>query len=199
MIRRRLHMLVGPTLALLAGCADLLDVQPLSGVLEGGVDGKVIADAAPSDGGCQIAWVDASGGAVPNGAVPNSDVDSSVVVYVCRVDAPALGVVPGKLLPGWACFYGNGQVELLSQDYQVLVPEDCSMAWVPAVANVAPPNSLVCGEDLEGGVLYSCRAGDTAEHAGELGHMGWSTGHDCLYSYSGASFSTADFDLLTAP
>jgi hypothetical protein len=190
-------LLLAPAALLLASCADLLGVEPLSGS-DAAPSAASDAGVLPESGGCVITWVDASGGAVPVGAVPNPVPGSSAELYVCRVSSPTLGVLPGKLLPGWDCYYGDGRSELISQEYEVLVPAQCSLAWEPAPTGVAPVGALVCGEDPDGGILYSCRVGTAGADPGELGHVGWSTGHACVYSLSGQSLSTGDFDVLTA-
>jgi Protein of unknown function (DUF3421) len=190
-------LLLGPAALSLAGCADLLGVEPLSGSDGGSSDAS--DGGGPEGDGCVITWVDSSGGVPPPaGAVPNPVPGSGAVLYVCRVSTPTLGVIPGKLLPGWACYYSNGQAEVTASSYEVLVPEGCTLAWGPAALGDLPVGALVCGEDSDGGVLYSCRVGTTGANPGELGHVGWSTGHECWYSLDGASLTATDFDVLTA-
>lgn len=212
--RSRLALVVVAA-ASLAGCAGLIGFEPLSGSDAGpdasatttdagadadvGVPGPADATTLP-EASCVIAWVDASGGQVPPGAVPNEAVgDSGIAIYICRVSSPTLGLVPGKLLPSWACYYGDGVSEQLSQDYQVLVPTGCPVDWAYAPYGIAPADALVCGQDLEGGIFYSCRVTDAGAMPGELGHMGWSTNHQCVYSYGGQSLTTGTFDVLTVP
>jgi hypothetical protein len=201
----RRTLLFGSAFALVAGCADLLGVVPLSGPDASTPDmpdgGATPQDAQPisQDAGCVITWVDASGGAVPSGAVPNPVPGSVVEIYVCRASSPTLGVIPGKLLPAYACYYGDGQqTEIQASDYQVLVPEQCTLAWKPAPTGVAPVGAIVTGHSLDGGELYSCRVTTPGGDPGELGHEGWLTDHACVYSLSGSSLSTTDFDVLTA-
>jgi hypothetical protein len=202
---------VAGALVLLAACADLLGVAPLTGSdsgsgsgfeasTEGDAGGDAAGDAAVAteSDACTIAWVDASSGTVPPGAVPNPVQGSTASLYVCRVATPTLGVVPGKLLPDFACYYGNGTSEVLAPSYQVLVPSRCTLAWDPAPLGNLPVDALVCGETADGGLLYSCRAGTTDPHPGELGHVGQATDHECLYSLSGQSLLATDFDILTA-
>ena len=182
----------------LAGCADLLGVEPLSGS-DGGSSDVSDGGAGPEGDGCVITWVDSSGGVPPPaGAVAYPVSGSGAVLYVCRVSTPTLGVIPGKLLPGWTCYYSDGQAEVAASSYEVLVPEGCTLAWGPADDDNLPVGALVCGEDSDGGALYSCRVGTTGANPGELGHVGWSTGHECLYSLDGASLTATDFDVLTA-
>jgi hypothetical protein len=178
-------MLLAPSLVLLAGCADLLGVQELSG-----------ADAGEAFG-CDAVWVDGSVGEVPPGAVPNGPLDASFVDYVCRVWSGS-AAIPGKLLSPWYCYYGDGSGEVTAAYYQVLVPTGCAVAWQLAPAGVTPPGTLRCGQDSQGLPLYSCRA----EHeggggSGDLGYMGWSTNHTCVYSNAGQSHSIDTFDVLT--
>ncbi len=217
---RRL-LVLGSALTL-AACADLLGVEPLSGAdaaspvasdsgaadsgaSDSGPSDAVAADAGASDagqasesGGCVITWVDSSGGVPVPGAVPNPVTGSTADLYVCRVAAASLGVIPGKLLPGYACYYGDGQSEVTASSYQVLVPEGCTLAWGPAALGDLPFDAVVCGQSGDGGALYSCRAGPSEAYPGELGHVGWSTNHECVYSLSGASLTATDFDVLTA-
>jgi hypothetical protein len=147
-----------------------------------------------------ITWVDATAGAVPNGAFASTVPGSIVVLYVCRVATATYGVVPGKLRPGYGCYYGEvGQPEALSLDYEVLVPSNCTLTWVMAPGGVTPVGGIVSGESLDGGQLLSCQVEDGGADPGEIGHEGWSTSHECAYSLSGASLTTAsDFDILAA-
>jgi len=191
-------LLLAATALSLAGCADLIGVEPLAGS-DGGSSAISDAEAGLAEDGCVITWVDSGGGVPPpSGAVPYSVAGSGAVLYVCRVSIPTLGVIPGKLLPGWACYYSNGQMEVTASNYEVLVPDRCTLAWGPAALGDLPVDALVCGEDGDGGSLYSCRVGTTGANPGELGHVGWSTGHECLYSLDGASLVATDFDVLTA-
>jgi hypothetical protein len=205
------QLLLGAAIAHLAGCADLLGVVPLSGTdasadvtPEGGAgaDSGSALDAGPTPeagGGCAISWVDASSGAVPAGAVPNPVPGSTVEIYVCRASSATLGTVPGKLLPGYACYYGDGQqTEIAASDYAVFVPQQCTLAWKPSPSGVDPVGAVVTGALLDGGLLYSCRVSTTGPDPGELGHEGWSTDHECVYSLSGQSLRATDFDVLTA-
>jgi hypothetical protein len=141
--------------------------------------------------------VDASGGVVPPGAVNADPIDAhTVTIYVCRVAAGS-DLIPGKLRPDYGCYYGNLDAgEELSTDYQVLVPVDCTAGWMPGPAGVAPPNAPVCGHDSQGNPLYSCKVNQPAQDEGELGHVGWGTNHDCIYSLSTQSLTSTDFDIL---
>ncbi len=200
--------------ALLAACGSLLGVEPLSGE-DAGVDAStgVVADAGGLDAGatdapttpldspsasreCGLAWVDASGGVVPAGAVVN---EPSGKIYVCHAST-GTEVVPGKLLPGYGCYYGDGDAEVLTVDYQVLVPNGCLLDWRPAPGGVVSGSAFPCGTESNGDPYWSCRATapDTPDtYIDELGHMGWETNHLCVYSYGGASLSTDTFDVLT--
>ena len=140
--------------------------------------------------------MDATGGYVPPGAVPGEPPgDTGVSIYVCHT-AVGNDVIPGKLLPAYGCYYGNGDAEALAGDYQVLVPVGCSIGWRAAPGGVVPANVFACGQDSQG-VLYSCRVEQPSTYIGELGHMGWGTNHQCVYSYAGSSLSTDVFDVLT--
>jgi hypothetical protein len=191
--------------ALLAGCAGLLGVEPLTGD-DAGIEGG--ASDAPTDAlaevsaldagpaGCTAVWVDASGGAVPPGAVNADPIDAhTVTIYVCRTGAGA-DLVPGKLRPDYGCYYGDGDAEAFSLTYQVLVPSACTVAWMAAPDGVTPANAVPCGKDSQGD-LYSCRVTQPAADEGELGHTGWGTNHQCTYSLSGLSFTSTVFDVLT--
>jgi hypothetical protein len=177
-------MLLAPALVLLEGCADLLGVQALSG------------DAGTV--GCDAIWVDAGVGGVPPGAVPNGPLDASFVDYVCRVWSGS-AAIPGKLLSTWYCYYGDGTGEVHSSDYEVLVPAGCTVDWAPATpSGVPPPWIFQSGQDSQGLPLYSCRV----EHeggggSGDLGHMGMSTNHACVYSNAQQSLSSTTYDVLT--
>jgi hypothetical protein len=175
-------MLLAPSLVLLVGCADLLGVQELS--------------ATDAGAGCEVVWVDASVGQVPPGAVPNGPLDASFVDYVCRVWSGS-AAIPGKLLSPWYCYYGDGSGEVHASDYQVLVPTGCSVAWEGAPAGVTPPWTLQCGQDTQGQPLYSCRVEQGDAGTGNLGYMGLSTNHVCVYSLSNQSLTSDTFDVLT--
>jgi hypothetical protein len=204
------QLLLGPAIAFVAGCSGLLGIQTLYGS-DAGPD---VFDAAPDsafvdtglfdagspapadDGGCQIVWVDASGGAYPAGAVQNYPT-ADPPTFVCRVASATNGLVPGKLLPGYQCYYGDGQIEESSLTYQVLVPNHCSVEWLDAsTLGVIDGDPLVCGWDSEGGVLFSCRVGQGGANPTELGHVGWSTDHICVYSLGGQSLSSDIFQVL---
>src|SRR5579859_658722 len=146
--------------ALLAGCAGLLGVEPLSGDDAGentGTDAP--AESGPLDAGaleCGAVWVDASGGFVPPGAVNAEPVDAqTVTIYVCRASAGS-DVIPGKLRPDYGCYYGGPDAEVLTLDYQVLVPAACTVGWAAAPDGVTPAYAVPCGSDSQGD-LYSCR------------------------------------------
>jgi hypothetical protein len=171
--------------ALLAGCAGLLGVEPLSGD-DGGAD----------DAGCAV-WVDGSGGIVPPGAVNADPIDAhTVTIYVCRVPSGS-DLIPGKLRPDYGCYYGQMDAgEELSNDYQVLVPRaGCTASWGYAPAGVTPANAVVTGQDSQG-ALFTCKVIQPASDEGELGHQGVGTGHNCIYSLSGVSLTSTDFDEL---
>ena len=65
-----------------------------------------------------------------------------------------------------------------------------------ATLGVIDGNPLVCGEDSEGGVLFSCRIGQEGANPNELGHVGWSTDHICVYSLSGNALTSDIFQVL---
>jgi hypothetical protein len=196
------------SLALAGGCADLLGVQELSGSdASAAADSGAASDASLDTGTdtgveaspeCTTLWVDASVGQVPAGAVPDVPLDAGWVDYVCRVwsgDA----AYPGKLVMPWYCYYGDGDAEVPASDYQVLVPTGCStVAWEWAPAGVTPPFTLECGQDPQGVPLYSCRRDDGEGGTGDLGYVGLSTNHLCVYSFSGQSLTSATYDVLTA-
>jgi hypothetical protein len=195
------------SLALLAGCADLLGVEPLSGS-DGGEEGEGDGDGgdgAPSatDGGldlpdgCRADWVDASSGVVPPGAIPNHPLDDSgLAIFVCHA-ASGSDVLPGKLRPGWGCYFGDGDGgEVLATDYQALVPTGCTAVWKTAPDGYEPVHVVPCGQDSQG-PLYSCRVTQAGMYKDELGRIGWGTSHQCVYSYAMQSYSTVDFEVLT--
>jgi hypothetical protein len=170
--------------ALVVACAAVLGVEPLTG------------DGADADAGCAV-WVDASGGIVPPGAVNADPIDAhTVTIYVCRVPSGS-DLIPGKLRPDYGCYYGQVDAgEELSNDYQVLVPPaGCTASWGYAPAGAAPANALVTGQDSQG-ALYSCKVIQPASDEGELGHAGHGTSHNCIYSLSGVSLTSTDFDEL---
>jgi hypothetical protein len=179
---------------LLVGCADLLGVEPLS---RG--DAAATAPDGGSDlpDGCSVDWVDASAGVVPPGAIPNHPLDDSgLATFVCH--APNGGdVVPGKLRPGWGCYFGdNDGGEVLMTSYQALVPTGCTVVWKAAPMGYEPQYVLTCGQDPQG-PLYSCRVTEAGMYLDELGHVGWGTNHQCVYSYATYSYSTTAFEVLT--
>ena len=183
-----------------AGCADLLGVESLSGVDAGdaaadAADAGADASMDAGDAGCTTSWVKASGGQVPPGAIA-APMGDAAISFVCRVTI-GNDLVPGKLLTTWGCYYGDAQGEHLAGDYEVLVPRSCAVAWSPAPGGLPPGSALECGRDSQG-ALYSCALSPSEAHPGELGHMGWSTSHQCLYSYGGASISSTSFSVLTA-
>jgi hypothetical protein len=205
--------LFASSLPLLSACADLIGVQSLSGVDASAPDSGAlpsgsgfdasIPDALPApppaeDSGCAATWVDASGGDVPLGAVPNGPLDAGFVDYVCRVPS-GTAFFPGKLLSGWGCyFYSTDQTSQPALTYQVLVPTGCDVAWAVAKGGVNPPFALVCGQDAQGNLLYSCRVDETGSGSGDLGFIGWGTNHECQYSLSQQALSSGSFDVLTA-
>jgi hypothetical protein len=213
------------TAALVAGCASLLGVTPLteddagpageSGATgsDGGPDAARGADgtsadaaeaadamvAADATSGCSAVWTDGAAGTVPTGAIPSEPPgEAGIAIYVCRTPSGS-DMVPGKLLPGWGCYYGDGSAEVLTRaGYEVLVASGCTIAWQPSRAGIVPTYAFPCGQDSQG-VLYSCRVQepDGGVGEGELGHMGWGTNHQCVYDYSGQSLSAVVFDVLT--
>jgi hypothetical protein len=204
---RRLPPLLLLAGAVLAGCAGILGVEPLSGdgaAADAATDRPVmeagITDAGPGEPpSCSAVWVDASGGVVPPGAVNAEPIDArTVTIYVCRVRSGSDGgdLFPGKLRPDYGCYYGGPDAEVFAFDYEVLVPQDCAIGWMPAPDGVTPANAVVCGHDSQGD-LYSCRVTDPTVDQGELGHVGWGTSHQCIYSLSGFSLVSTVFDVLT--
>jgi len=143
---------------------------------------------------CALPWQDAADGNVPAGAV-RIDVNPTVTIYVCRV-SDGTSTIPGKLVPGWGCYHGDGQSEQLSKSYQVLVPDHCDLSWQPSSNTIFPADAIAAGSDAQG-TLYACQVtGD--KDPGELGHAGWSTNHTCIYSLGGASLTAATFTVLTS-
>jgi hypothetical protein len=206
-ISRRLSLLCFAPLVVAAhaGCSALLGVEPLAGDTDAGAiadagadDASDVTDAASSDANhCAPAWVDASGGFVPNGAIPNKPIDdASVVIYVCRTSVGS-DWIPGKLLPGYGCYHGDGMVEQFAGDYQALIPgAACDVAWKPSPGGVAPTGAFESGHDSQG-TLFACRVTEPAVDVYELGHMGWGTNHQCVYSLSGMSLTSTVFEVLT--
>jgi hypothetical protein len=192
--------------ALVAGCAGLLGVTTLTAgdggpEAEGGPldadGGPDVADATSDEASCSTAWIDGAAGSVPPGAI-NSEPqgEAGIAIYVCRTPSGS-DVVPGKLLPGWGCYFSDGSTEVLAQaGYQVLVAADCTVAWQASPGGIVPAGAFPCGQDSQG-ILYSCRVEQPAAYIGELGHMGWGTSHQCIYDYGNQSLSTAAFDVLT--
>jgi hypothetical protein len=186
-VSSRTAILVGLSLAVVAGCADLIGVQSLT------------AGDGGADAGCQPTWVAASGGSIPPGTVPDGPLDAGFVDYVCRVTTDGGAVLPGKLLSPWGCYYADDDGgEQLAATYEALVPTGCDAEWVLAPNGVIlTSTALVCGHDWEGGALYSCQAvQDDGGATGNLGRMGWSTNHQCVYTLSGQALTTGTFDVL---
>jgi hypothetical protein len=212
-MNRRLILILALSAAPFAGCGALIGVEPLSGddaapdeagdapAVEVGEDAPAAEagqDAATVDAPteCSVVWVGAEGGIVPPGAVNAEPLgDAGLGIFVCHVSV-ASGVTCGKLLPNYGCYYGDVDGEVLSGDYQALVPTGCTVAWKASPTGVVPAGSVPCGQDPQG-VLYSCRVEQPVDFVGELGHMGWGTNHECVYSYGGATYSTTSFDVLT--
>jgi hypothetical protein len=187
---RRSLLLLPLVGAPVAGCAALIGVEPLSGDAGAGAG----AEGSVLDAGCAV-WADASGGYVPPGAINADPIDAhTVTIYVCRTPSGS-DLIPGKLRPDYGCYYGEGDAEVFALDYEVLVPAGCSAAWMLAPDGVTPWNAVVCGHDSQGD-LYSCRVTQPAMDQGELGHTGWGTNHQCLYSLSGLSLVSTVFDVL---
>jgi hypothetical protein len=187
---------------LLAACGDLLNVEPLSGDVDAGADAAVDAVTAvdgnggTGDAGCLPVWVDSGGGVVPPGAIYSQPLGTAGIgIYVCR-SVSGNDAIPGKLLPNYGCYHGDGMQEVLATAYQVLVPQGCTVAWKAAPSGVVPQGAVPCGQDSSGD-LYSCRVETPDADVGELGHMGWGTNHQCVYSLSGYSLISQDFDVLT--
>jgi hypothetical protein len=177
------------------GCADLIGVETLTGRDAGSDVDSAVADAGAEADSCAVAWVGAANGDVPQGAVADYVRDGGATIYVCRAPS-GTDAVPGKLLSSWGCFYSDGQAEQLASTYEVLVPSaSCAVAWAPAPGSIAPPYAIECGHDTHG-ALYSCRVASGPD-SHELGHMGWGTSHACVYSLSGMSITTSDFEILT--
>jgi hypothetical protein len=202
-MRRGLVFALGSSLALAVGCETVLGVRPLSGADAGVGDASIppapvdATSAVEGAAQCAIVWVDASGGVQPVGAVANGPLDASFVDYVCRVvvgDAQ----YPGKLLGGWYCYYGGDAGEVASAAYEVLVTSDCAVAWSPATpSGVNPPYALQCGQDTQGSPLFCCQDVEDGGSTGNLGQVGASTGHACVYSLAGQTLSAGVFNVLT--
>jgi hypothetical protein len=211
-----LRLLLPVLAALLAGCAGLIGVEPLSGgdagpdaASDAGIadtgpggadatDAGIAADAPGEAAPCSVTWVDASGGAAPPPGAINAEPlgEAGIAIYVCRTQVGS-DVIPGKLLPGYGCYYGDGvDAGWLSGDYQVLVPSGCTVAWQASPSGIVPAGAVAGGQDSQG-PLYSCRVEQPASDVGELGHMGWGTNHLCVYTLSQLSLSTGVFDVLT--
>jgi hypothetical protein len=209
----RIAVLGFPLLGI-GACDDVLGLEPLTGIdasverdatSETTDDAEGASDAgAGGEGDACVRWVPATQGAVPEGAFGSSVPGSTVTLYVCRVvDAGlGLGTVPGKLRPGYYCYFGDvGEAEQHYSDYEVLVSSSCTLAWEPAPMGVTPKGGIATGSSEDGGDLFSCRLDDDGgAMPGEIGYEGWSTGHNCIYSYADASYSTAtSFDILAQP
>jgi hypothetical protein len=181
----------------LAGCAVLLGVEPLSGDADAGTDAGAAVDASDAgDAGCVPVWIDSGGGIVPPGAIYSQPLGTAGIgIYVCRTISGS-DAIPGKLLPNYGCYHGDATQEVFASEYQVLVPQGCATAWKAAPSGVVPQGAFSCGQD-DAGDLYSCRVEVPDADVGELGHMGWGTGHQCVYSLSGYSLTAQIFDVLT--
>jgi hypothetical protein len=206
MNRSALLLVSSLAVATSGACATLLGVEPLSGegpdaAVDAPLDAAgVEASALPGCDPLHAAWVAAGppGAPPPSGAVSNDlpDGSANTATDVCRV--PTMDAsIPGKLLPGFGCFYGDGDAEVSNATgYEILVvPANCRAAWAPSATGNDPPGAFPCGEDSQG-YLFSCRV-NQGTYTYELGHEGFGTNHLCVYSYASASLSTSSFDILT--
>jgi len=76
------------------------------------------------------------------GAAQGMPNNQGIVLFVCRASVGS-DEIPGKLLPGWGCYYGDGKSETLSTTYQALTSAGCSSqsgtSVTPDLVNLTGP------------------------------------------------------------
>lgn len=105
-----------------------------------------------------LAWIAAANGAIPQGALPGGQAQGRSLA-ICRMrygQGSNIGVHPG-LVAGQACAIGWGGREVRQPQYEVLVVDGNTVAWV-ASANGAVPKNAVIGGQEPARQLPVCRA-----------------------------------------
>lgn len=159
-------------------------------ILSGVGAAAFLAMAQPVLAQTDIAWHQASGGAVPRGAMVVGAESNGAPLYLC-VAAYAGGEHPGKIRPGFSgCNIGYGGREVTVSSYDVAMGQ---ARWVPASGGQVPDSALSAAAEASGEALYFCRgwyAGGT--HPGKIrpGFRG------CNIGYGGAEVTLNEYEVM---
>jgi Protein of unknown function (DUF3421)/TIR domain len=152
------------------------------------------APPKPTDAGC-LSWVVEKHGGLPRNPVVGGK-EPAWPLYVCRTKV-GQDTLPGKLIPGWACYVGLNGSELASHEYEALTGSNCPVMWVNAPSGVIPAHAFRGGMEA-GQPVFVCRANHTVGTGGlQIGRSGWSTNHQCVISYGGSEYNYGTFEILT--
>lgn len=139
----------------------------------------------------QVNWLQAQGGAIPNGTITGGHEANGDQLFPCT--APyAGGFHPGKVRPGLGgCNIGYGGSEVMVYNYEI--PTGFGH-WANASNGNIPNNAIQAGAEANGQPLYVCRAWYSGGiHPGKVrpGFRG------CNIGYGGSEIEIQTYDVLT--
>ncbi|XP_077523092.1 natterin-4-like [Amblyomma americanum] len=103
-------------------------------------------------------WVLCHKDHIPHNAVAGGDDKEGEVIYIGRAVHNG-DVIPGKVVRSMKCCYiPYGGVEPYYYDYQALVSDGASLAWLPASNGAVPSGAIQGGVTASGEPLYIARA-----------------------------------------
>lgn len=138
----------------------------------------------------ELSWLQASGGAVPQGAMIAGVEASGAPLYLCGVVYNG-GYHTGKVRPGFSgCNIGYGGKEVTVKSYDIAAGR---ATWVAASGDNIPRDAFGAGFEASGAPLYICRASyKGGTHPGKA-RPGF---HGCNIGYGGKEITVRDYEVI---
>ncbi|KAK8765712.1 hypothetical protein V5799_031680 [Amblyomma americanum] len=138
-----------------------------------------------------LLWLPFSGNGIHQDAVPGGEEDGRTT-YVGRVEHNG-DEIPGRVVPGDACYVAYAGGEQRHERYSVLVNRGIRLQWILDSGGAVPPKAVVGGRTRSGEELYIGRT----HHEGSLvlGKVQPSQGYLCI-AHGGREYCYFEYEVL---
>ncbi|XP_077523001.1 natterin-4-like [Amblyomma americanum] len=138
-------------------------------------------------------WVLCHGESIPPNAVPGGEDKGGRAMFVARAVHEG-DVIPGKVVPSRGfCYVPYKKEEHCYKDYQVLVSDGASLAWLPSSGGDVPSGAIQGGVTSSGEPLYIGRA----RHEGNLTVGKFHPSHKTVYvPFGGVEYGYSQYEIL---